>query len=175
MCTNSPSQETHRLLVSKELSRIKEFSRDGRDRLLVVRDLGTAIEPITLDFELNVLPIRSILEGNNALAAHELELALDLEVVTIGRLAVEGLVNGHELIGQGEELLVLHVTELLAVAQTQHFALAFADVETLGGLDGEIIAGEGENLFLECESHLVWVVELGAGWLGPERWVEGSE
>jgi hypothetical protein len=157
------------------LSRVKELSRDGCDRLLVVRDLGTAIEPITLDLELNVLPIRSILEGNNALTAHELELALHFEVVTIRRLAMEGLMNGHELIGQGEELLVLHVGELLAVTQTQHFALAFADVETLGGLDGEVIAGKGEDLFLEGESDLVRVVELCAGWLGPEGWIEWSE
>lgn len=56
----------------------------------------------------------------------------------------------------------LHSLTLL-VAQGQQFPFTFADVGSGDGLDGEVVAGEGEGFFLHVEGHGLGEA-LGEGW-----------
>lgn len=60
----------------------------------------------------------------------------------------------------------------LLVAQRQQFAFTFADFGPGDGLDGEVVAGEGEGFFFHVEGYGLGEA-LGEG--GAQRGVEGFE
>lgn len=63
-----------------------------------------------------------------ALTPDQLKMAFYLKVVrATGRLASEALVDRHQLVAESEDLVLLHIGELLRVAEGDEFALAFAD------------------------------------------------
>lgn len=139
------------------------------------RDTRTPIKPIPLHIQLHLLPIRRILKMHTTLTTPNREMPFHLEPVPVRRLAVETLGNGEHLVLDGEELVVLHVGEFLAVAEGEDVAFAFADLEAVDGVDGEVVAGEGEDLLLHLQSLLVRTVERGIGGLRTQRWVERGE
>lgn len=90
---------------------------------------------------------------------------------------MEALVDGQHLVLEREELRLGAVGEgeFLLVARGQDLAFAAADVEAVDGLDREVVAGEGEDLFSHLERGLVGAVEVSVGRLRAERWVKGGE
>lgn len=104
---------------------------------------------------------------HRALTPDQLEMPFNLEVVlATGRLASEALVDRHQFVAEREDLILLHIRELLRVTEGNKFAFAFANWRALCSLDGEVIAAQAEHFFFERENSLIWGVEFGIGWLG---------
>lgn len=55
------------------------------------------------------------------------------------------------LLGDGKEVVAVHVKDLLAARDAHHFALDLEDWLAIGKLDVEAVAREGHDLFLEDE------------------------
>jgi len=87
-------------------------------------------------------------------------MPLDLEnVMTIGSLGVEALVDGEMFVLQGENLVALNVRELLCLANRQDLALAFAHGEPRNRGDGEVVAGQREDFLLHLQRLLNGLAE----------------
>lgn len=70
---------------------------------------------------------------------------------SIWSLALEGLVQREELSPEIEERAVCAIGEFLAIGETESSALTADHLVAIGVSDGEVVAGEGEGLFLEHE------------------------
>ena len=80
---------TYTLLVSKDLSHVEEAPADMGDWSTTVRDLSTAIDPVTLDLQLNLIAISRILKCDGTPTAHDREMTMNHKVMTIRAVAVE--------------------------------------------------------------------------------------
>ena len=155
---------THRLLIPKDLPHIEELPRHLSDGPALQSDRRTTIKPITLQIQLNLLPVRRIREMDTALAATKRKVPFHLKAVALRAFAHETLLDGEHLLLDGEELVALQVGERLGAVQREDFAFAFADGRAGGGGDGEVVAGEGEHFLFHLE---------GCGFGGVEGWVGG--
>jgi len=63
-------------------------------------------------------------------------------ITAIRPFCVEAFVQREILVLESEDLVALHVRELLSTADGQNFALAFADLNSGNGGDSEIITSE---------------------------------
>lgn len=102
-------------------------------------------------------------------------MALDLEVVPVRTFAVEALGDGEHFVLDVEQFVALHVRKFLAVAKRHHFALDFADLEAVDGVDSEVITAEREDFLLHLESGRLRTVECWVWRLRSKRRLEGSE
>lgn len=93
-------------------------------------------------------------------------MSLHLEAVALRTLAHETLLNGERLLLDGEELVALQVGEDLGAVQRDDFAFAFADGSAGGGGNGEVVAGEGEDLLFHLQGDGFGRVK---GWVGGLR------
>lgn len=78
-----------------------ELPRNTRNNLLPQLHLCRLVQPVSVQRQRDILPVRGVLEGDLGLGAHELEFALDLEAVAGGRFGEEGFVEGEELGAEG--------------------------------------------------------------------------
>lgn len=67
-----------------------------------------------------------------------------------------------------DDLVVLHVRELLLAVQADELGLALHDVHAVDGPDGEVVAGQREDFLAQGQSHFARVVESGTGRLGTQ-------
>ena len=165
------------MFVAEDLSSVEKAPTDVCHRPTTETDIGFAIEPVSLNLELDVFAIGKVLELDGRFGRANGEFALDFEIVgaAAGSIAAETLEESQHFVLQCVEFVALYIGDGFSVADREELAFANAHVHTIDGFDVEVVTRERKHSLLHHQGNLLRVIQLGVQRLRTQRRFERVE
>ena len=156
------------LPISQQLPRVPQLPIHMRHHLSgpLTRDLGLDVEEAAVHEQVLPLAVHGICEVADGPGAAEVELAFDFEDLGAGLGRGEvGFGEGEDFFAECEEVVAGGVVDALAGGEGEGVGGYREDVPVFEGFHGEVVVGEGKDLFFHDE---------GCGVLGDEGGEDGE-